>query len=69
MTGTPEQNGLTLSFEEAERGLGYPVGTFRKAANQAGWTELHTLDSWTLCAVLCLLWPYPDPDNYPVPEK
>lgn len=60
MTGTPEQNGLTLTFDEAERGLGYPPGTFRKAADEAGWTELRTLDALTLSDVLCLIWPYPE---------
>ncbi|GAB1328014.1 hypothetical protein [Streptomyces sennicomposti] len=69
MTGTPEQNGLSLTFTEAERGLGYPIGTLRKAADEAGWTELQTLDSWSLCDVLCLVWPYPDPDNHPAPEE
>jgi hypothetical protein len=60
MTGTPEQNGLTLTFTEAEQGLGYPIGALRKAADEAGWTELQRLDSWSLCAVLCLIWPYPE---------
>jgi hypothetical protein len=54
----PEQNdGPTFSFEEAERGLNYPPGTLRKAADEAGWTEMHTLNPERLCAVLCLIWP------------
>lgn len=57
MTGTPEHNGLTLTFAEAEAGLGYPPGTLRAAADEAGWTHLCELTPESLCDVLCLVWP------------
>lgn len=61
MTGTPETQLVpTFTFETAERGLGYPLGTLRRAADEAGWTRMEVLTAETLCAVLCLVWPYPD---------
>jgi hypothetical protein len=60
MTGTPEQfKSPTLTFAEAEAGLGYPPGALRKAADEAGWTHLRVLTAESLCDVLCLLWPEP----------
>ncbi|MEU2981026.1 hypothetical protein ABZ678_29790 [Streptomyces hirsutus] len=54
----PEQNtGPVLTFEEAERGLGYAPGTLRRAADDAGWTYMRLLTPESLCDVLCLVWP------------
>jgi hypothetical protein len=58
MTGTPEQfESPTLTFAEAEKGLGYPPGALRAAADEAGWTYLRVLTPESLCDVLCLIWP------------